>query len=583
MLEKNADSPNLARRDGKILIFGYCSYGIMNGKITRKDLPKLAEAYRAVEKKVGKPLYFHFCSNAFSVPDMSKTELYAFLGKNFPANGLFFDGYCRDGEVAEFGKTVKAAGGEWSQPMWFQYNNRGNDSVYGKPGFGKLCQMWQFARDLDSNLIQFVTWNDYGEATNIAPCYNTNYAVLTLNKYFIEWWKTGAPPKIRQDEIIVDFHRYPRNANVFPFKVRQFKAGVLEVVTMLKAPARIELPGRNIAYDAPAGLCFRQFPVIPGKVEVRAMRDGKKAAELKAFEEISDRPWRYDVSMYAISTRCEKEWAVDFPGIPFPGCSEYGDADGDGLPNWFEMYYFGRYPDFRTQTAAKSDDDPDGDGKTNLQEYLAQTDPTFAEPPYQAGKTWNFKFIAETGMFSNPDTDESNAPIWFYLYKLGKPGKILLDGKNYERTNGNHNDIPWAGKSVHLSLYSNTPDYPRPVGIISQKKMEDGTIRTELKPDCNVNMILGWRSPVEGTVSIRGTVLPNPGKAPVSLNIADSDGRILADLPLSGKTGVPLRLDNIRVKTGSMLYFASRFEQSYYTGDKVLIDGLEIRLDSLNP
>ncbi|MBM4030805.1 MAG: hypothetical protein FJ291_03370 [Planctomycetes bacterium] len=32
--------------------------------------------------------------------------------------------------------------------------------------------------------------------------------------------------------------------------------------------------------------------------------------------------------------------------------SEYGDADRDGLPNWFEMYWFGKWGDLRTATVA---------------------------------------------------------------------------------------------------------------------------------------------------------------------------------------------------------------------------------------
>ena len=58
---------------------------------------------------------------------------------------------------------------------------------------------------------------------------------------------------------------------------------------------------------------------------------------------------------------------------------EYADDDNDGLPNWFEMYWFGKYMDYSTATAAKPDDDPDGDGKTNIQEYENQTDPTNAD------------------------------------------------------------------------------------------------------------------------------------------------------------------------------------------------------------
>jgi Bacterial TSP3 repeat len=45
------------------------------------------------------------------------------------------------------------------------------------------------------------------------------------------------------------------------------------------------------------------------------------------------------------------------------------DSDGDGLPDGWELQYFGNL----TQTDT---DDPDGDGFSNLQEFLAGTDPT---------------------------------------------------------------------------------------------------------------------------------------------------------------------------------------------------------------
>jgi len=45
------------------------------------------------------------------------------------------------------------------------------------------------------------------------------------------------------------------------------------------------------------------------------------------------------------------------------------DGDGDGMADAWEVIYFG-------STAASGSDDADGDGASNLQEYLAGTDPT---------------------------------------------------------------------------------------------------------------------------------------------------------------------------------------------------------------
>jgi hypothetical protein len=46
------------------------------------------------------------------------------------------------------------------------------------------------------------------------------------------------------------------------------------------------------------------------------------------------------------------------------------DLDGDGLPDWWEVNYFG------TITEQSGSDDYDHDGYTNLQEYASGTDPT---------------------------------------------------------------------------------------------------------------------------------------------------------------------------------------------------------------
>jgi hypothetical protein len=66
-----------------------------------------------------------------------------------------------------------------------------------------------------------------------------------------------------------------------------------------------------------------------------------------------------------------------------------GDADGDGLPNWWEQQY-GLDP-LSTFLDNGADGDPDGDGYTNLQEFLAGSDPRnplstplqITPPPFQ--------------------------------------------------------------------------------------------------------------------------------------------------------------------------------------------------------
>ncbi len=59
---------------------------------------------------------------------------------------------------------------------------------------------------------------------------------------------------------------------------------------------------------------------------------------------------------------------------------QYTDLDKDGMPDWWEEQYFGLNP----ENQGDAEYDLDGDGKTNLQEYLDKTNP--ADPEDYMGK-----------------------------------------------------------------------------------------------------------------------------------------------------------------------------------------------------
>ncbi|MBE0536909.1 MAG: right-handed parallel beta-helix repeat-containing protein, partial [Phycisphaerae bacterium] len=69
-----------------------------------------------------------------------------------------------------------------------------------------------------------------------------------------------------------------------------------------------------------------------------------------------------DGSVAAGDFDIDGEARVHGAGVDF-GCDEFIDTDGDRLPDWWEMKYFG------STTAARPGDDPDRDGHTNLEEY----------------------------------------------------------------------------------------------------------------------------------------------------------------------------------------------------------------------
>lgn len=408
LLDKHGDSPNLARRDGKVLIMGYQSvwpgeYRISQHvkrtmpdatdaqrkaeadrlRCTEEGWRMVVDAYREMERNIGQPIYWEFCLYAFfhgvakQPPKETFVRAAAFFAKEFPALGMFM----WDGPVPEIAKAVIDAGAEWSHPMKMQYENFGWMQV-ASPGLDWVRGDWAAARALPSTLIQQITWNDYHEATNLSPGYNTRYAYYDLTGEFIRWWKTGAPPASDRDKVYLFSHKYAHGTRMFPFKARSRADNQIEIVTILPRPATLRAPGRKTVdgeteWKAPAGMSFKRLPLTPGPVSVELVRDGKVEIRLESPEPVSDRPFRQDTGKVAVSTECARLWAEDFGAdVPFFNYSEYGDADGDGLPDWFEMLWHGKFGDMQTATIADPGADPAGTGKTNLQHYLDQTDPT---------------------------------------------------------------------------------------------------------------------------------------------------------------------------------------------------------------
>jgi Tol biopolymer transport system component len=109
------------------------------------------------------------------------------------------------------------------------------------------------------------------------------------------------------------------------------------------------------------------------------------------------------------------------------------DSDGDGIPDWWMMKYFG-HPTGQAYDHSLASDDADGDGMSNLQEYQAGTDPTDPNSVFRlymsgpASNTIDLSWLAAPGMkYQVQYTTNLNDPVW-----LTAPGTVrVLQNQGY--------------------------------------------------------------------------------------------------------------------------------------------------------
>ena len=576
LLEKHRDSPNLARRDGKPLILTYQGQGILAGMgapslATPEGWDALINAYQEVEKAAGEPLYFYFDFVELllgqSVPP-GKTATAAILESvpklagYFDAIGNLFDlnGLARNKAfMMEMSEVVRASGAEWAPAVWYQYHNIGwnTETVSGT---SKLRETWERAMKQNATLIQFATWNDYGEHTSLAPTRATNYGITGINRYYSDWWKTGKPPAIKEDQVFLT-HRTSRPIKAFPFSGNSGGSKTLEVLTLLTAPGKIKVGSEE--KEVPTGLSISEFSAPLGQVQVELLRNGQVVETLKSREHITDKPFRNDPTLYSVSTSDAKSWEEDFPGAEYPPDDFYGDADGDGLPNWFEMYWFGTWRDFSTATTADPHADPDGDGKTNLEEYSERADPTAKPVTYEVGFVWDMKEVLERNGNFNPQKDSKGTEVWNYLWKEAEPNAELTPDIAYkpmvyphERLIGyygdgrSHVEITWQKKkdNDHPNLlfkpWTYRPSHPK-----------YGTVR----------VALSWTSPVKGTVELTVRMaeqsLASGSHSVATFSIEDSENKVLYSINRVDKTAAEMFTLPVKVAHGEQLYFVAEGNQ----------------------
>jgi hypothetical protein len=200
--------------------------------------------------------------------------------------------------VADTASRVRANAKPWCAPVWSQ-DSRPKNGVYGEAANSRLFRDgWTSAIRSQADHVQFITWNDYSESTELRPSTGIQYSFYDLAAYYIAWFKSGQPPEIVRD-VLYYFHRVQTvNASTVltvqkkPMVLQWGRAPVneIELVGFLTAPGQleIEISGRTQSQRAPAGLTSMRVPLAPGRPSFRLKRGDKTIIDFASAFTISE-------------------------------------------------------------------------------------------------------------------------------------------------------------------------------------------------------------------------------------------------------------------------------------------------------
>lgn len=196
-----------------------------------------------------------------------------------------------------------------SIPSWYwrpgdpESDNKPNGTYYEHSGGKGLDAQWRSVIDVQKpEWVMMLTWNDYNESyiipvddlhkyrngTGDAPYgwYKSMAGLDELNRYYIQWYKTGVQPTITDDTLFFSYRTSSQKLVPSADRRPPVKIGngpikdEIYITTALTAPAQVEVFSgqERTRIDVPAGIHHVEVPFQAGRQYFALWRDGKQIA-----------------------------------------------------------------------------------------------------------------------------------------------------------------------------------------------------------------------------------------------------------------------------------------------------------------
>ena len=305
MVLRFRNHPNQFRQNGKVVLSGYCGASMFPPAIERL-------------KAAGVPVCL--VPNVF-FPRFAYRPNSEMFAREFAATPCL-DGWMMFNPV-ELGTIISdnAAGRQatlklnkiFAAEVSPAYNGANLQDYRGLSGY---LAMWQGAINDGADWISLVIWNNYNEDSNLMPHhwpsgsernhYNRDESFLDATAYASAWFRTGRPPLITQDKLVVayrnrskwlrrawDGQRWVDLSQQTGIRFDQIHDNVEDLVyidTFLTAPASVtfQLAGKTSRFELPAGVGHAEVPLVPGVPRVMLTRANQVLADVVGRKLIVD-------------------------------------------------------------------------------------------------------------------------------------------------------------------------------------------------------------------------------------------------------------------------------------------------------
>jgi glucan endo-1,3-alpha-glucosidase len=213
-----------------------------------------------------------------------------------------------------YAAVLHRAGKLYMAPICFQFWGANAGRYYEYSGYSGMRAMWMDAINVSHpEAVEIVTWNDFVEGTYVSPIddpaqysgandlgasaaplstlnyFHTHRGATELLAYFIQWYKSGLPPRIHRDSVFWAY-RTVLDESVKEIKRYGPMVNMVYVTANLAAPAvlRVTAGSEVKTIDLAAGSTDVQVPMTVGSAPTfDLLRGGRRLAHGAGADPIS--------------------------------------------------------------------------------------------------------------------------------------------------------------------------------------------------------------------------------------------------------------------------------------------------------